>query len=647
MNARIRILSIWLFCAGLSPAATYYVDYASGSDSGSGTETNTPFRHSPGDPQAEGRAGAVKLEPGDTVMFKGGVVYRGSIQIQQSGEPGKPIVYQGTGWGPGQAVIDGSDLLTGWKRCESAADANGNPGYQNLFYAYVPASCSPFLMNLHEADPVSGEDTALWMSQMPNPADRTFFNRRDSLHPVKHEQMTLDSVVSPELLTYPEARSLEGASVLVWVNPNWTVRKEIREYIPAENKIIFTSPLANNAIYTDGRDQAFALYNSPLAIDTDGEYAVTPPDADGRRKVILRPRNPENLDRRISYSVRITGIATGPHSHIEITGFEIRKFGGEGLREGCGILAYGGQDTALTGLVIRNNLIHRNQHGSKGYGGIYAHKLQHSRIESNTVVRNTAHAGIFISECEDSIVQANTIQYTGNTALRLYTCRRVQVLGNRISHIYATHANGITLYLGCFDVLVANNIVTDATTPVTHQNSGNLFFINNVIDGMGENKNANEWPLSKSGSKTSGKIVYLNNTFVNADSDAALSLGRDNDNEYIVVNNILDGMGFVQKCTPKLFLHSHNLYTGRNFSQTAKYSWKDGEKEIFSNAKPGTVFENPDEKNFRLNPGSPAEGAGTDVRSFYPATVFPDFDFRKDIDGRPRSGWDCGAYAAP
>lgn len=646
------IRTVWIpivcfFLAATVPAATYYVDYETGSDSHSGTKINEPFRHSPGDPQAEDRAATVILKPGDAVMFKGGVVYRGNIRIQQSGDPGNPILFKGDGWGAGRAVIDGSDLLTGWIRCESAAEAGGNPDYRNLFYTYVPAACSPFLMNLHETDPASGEDAFLWMSQLPNPADRTFFNRRDSLQPVKNKQITLESVISPELLTYTDPRSLDGASALVWVNPNWTVRKEIREYVPAENKIVFTSPLEKNAIYADGRDQAFALYNSPLAIDTAGEYAVMPPDEDGRRKVILRPRSPEDLDRRVSYSVRTTGIATGPNSHIEITGFEIRKFGGEGLREGCGILAYGGQDTALTGLVIRNNLIHRNQHGSKGYGGIYAHKLRHSRIESNTVVRNTAHAGIFISECEDSIVQGNTIQYTGNTALRLYTCRRVQVLGNRISHIYATHANGITLYLGCFDVLVANNLVTDATTPITHQNSGNLFFINNVIDGMGENKNANEWPLSKSGARTSGKIVYLNNTFVNADSDASLSLGRDPDNEYIVMNNILDGMSFVQKVTPKLVLHSCNLFTGRNFAQSANYGWSDGEKEVFTTAKADSIFEKPEQMNFRIKSSGPAAGAGTDVSDYYPSDVFPDFNFRLDIDGRPRAAWDCGAYSAP
>jgi parallel beta-helix repeat protein len=626
-------------------AATYYVDFAGGTDSQAGTSAEQSWKHSPGDPQAGDRARSVKLEPGDTILFKGGTVYRGSIRVPCGGAPGKRITYKGDGWGSSRAIIDGSDILTGWTRCTSAAEAGGNPDYPNLFFTYVPASCSPFLMNLHEMNSVNGEDEFLWMSQMPNPSDRYFFNRRDGLQPVKHDQITLESVVSPELLTQQDARSLDGASALVWGNPNWTLRREIREYIPAESKIVFTAPLEKNSIYTDGRDQAFAIYNSPLAIDVPGEYAVTPPDAAGRRKVILWPRSPENLEQSISRSVRKTGIETGPHSHVEVSGFEIRKFGGDALREGCAILAYGGQDAERTDTVLRNNLIYHNQHGSKGYGGIFAHKLHDSLIESNTVVRNAAHAGIFLSECEDSVVQGNTIQYTGNTALRMYTCKRLQVLRNRINHIYSTHANGITLYLGCYDVLVANNTVTDATTPITHQNSGNLYFINNVIDGQGENKNANEWPFKKSGGTASGKIVYLNNTFINAEARSSLSLGRDSSNEYIVVNNILDGLGFTQKITPKLVLHSYNLFTGRNYAQTAKYGWINGEKEIDAPMK--TVFEDPDGMNFHLKADSPAIGAGTDVSAFYPVTVFPGFDFRLDMDGRVRNGWDCGAYGAP
>lgn len=628
----------------IANAADYYVDFSNGQDANDGLSQATSWQHAPGDPQATGAPAEAKLQPGDTVIFKGGVVYRGGVAINASGAPDARIAYRGNAWGDTLAIIDGSDLITGWQRCQTAEDAGGNANYRSLVYTYVPADTSPFLLNLHEVDPATGEDLGLYIAQAPTPDDFFFYDRRDSMQTVKHENMTRDSLIAPDFFTQQDPTYWQGASILVWVNPNATVRQEIKEYIPAEHKVTFTEQLGTNAIYSDGRDQFFAIYNHPRAIDVAGEYAVLPPE-NGKRKVILWPRNLENLDARVSGSARKIGFYTGDHSHLEIAGFEIRKFGGEALREGNGILAYGGHTARLEDIVIRDNYIHSNKHAEKGYGGIYGHGLQHSLIENNRVHRNPVHAGIFISGSQDSIIRGNDIQHTGKTALRLYTCERMQVLSNRLSNIYATHANGITLYLGCNDVLVANNFIVNATTPITHQSSGNLYFINNVTDGNDENKNVNEWPVKKSGARASGKIVYLNNTFTNAAADSSLSLGQDSESEYIVINNILDGLGMTDKHSPKLLLHEYNLFLGRNFTQKEQYGWVEGTGEQTTNAPLDSIFVDPAAFNFRLKPGSPAINAGTDVSQYYPTETFPDFDFRTDITGTPRRGWSLGAYA--
>jgi hypothetical protein len=133
-------LSAWIFCTAWSQSAVYYIDFDTGRDDSSGISAETPFKHSPGDPQAGGKAGSVKLEPGDTILFKGGAVYRGSIQLPGGGAPGNRITFKGDGWGNSRAIIDGSDLLTGWQRCTTAAEAGGNPDYQNLFFTKVPSS---------------------------------------------------------------------------------------------------------------------------------------------------------------------------------------------------------------------------------------------------------------------------------------------------------------------------------------------------------------------------------------------------------------------------------------------------------------------------------------------------------------------------
>ena len=85
------LLGIWLInlsSLGFSlpvQAKVFYVDYDHGSDLSSGQNKAAAWQHSPGDEQATGLVAEIELEPGDTIIFKGGVRYRGSIKVQWSG----------------------------------------------------------------------------------------------------------------------------------------------------------------------------------------------------------------------------------------------------------------------------------------------------------------------------------------------------------------------------------------------------------------------------------------------------------------------------------------------------------------------------------------------------------------------------------
>ncbi|MEI7497776.1 MAG: chitobiase/beta-hexosaminidase C-terminal domain-containing protein [Candidatus Falkowbacteria bacterium] len=83
-------------------AATYFIDFTSGSDSGSGLTTSTAWKHIPWD---DNWTGVVKtFSAGDIVAFKPDTTYTGSlIQIKQSGTTSNPIVLSGSpaDWGSG------------------------------------------------------------------------------------------------------------------------------------------------------------------------------------------------------------------------------------------------------------------------------------------------------------------------------------------------------------------------------------------------------------------------------------------------------------------------------------------------------------------------------------------------------------------
>ncbi|MDD5527369.1 MAG: right-handed parallel beta-helix repeat-containing protein [Patescibacteria group bacterium] len=100
--------------ASAASGATYYVDFTSGDDANPGTSIDAAWKHCPGDPNAAGISLSKTPQAGDEIIFKGGVVYSGQININWSGTSGNPIVYDGNSsgaWGTGKAIIDGGGTL--------------------------------------------------------------------------------------------------------------------------------------------------------------------------------------------------------------------------------------------------------------------------------------------------------------------------------------------------------------------------------------------------------------------------------------------------------------------------------------------------------------------------------------------------------
>ena len=98
--------------ASACAAKPYFVDFENGSDAGGGGFPSDPWKHCPGDDGAQASARRAALSPGDTVYFRGGIVYKGQIAVQWRGASGAPVVYDGNSsgkWGWGKAVIDGGN----------------------------------------------------------------------------------------------------------------------------------------------------------------------------------------------------------------------------------------------------------------------------------------------------------------------------------------------------------------------------------------------------------------------------------------------------------------------------------------------------------------------------------------------------------
>lgn len=91
-----------------------YIDFEAGDDANAGDTPATPWQHHPWDPLAAGKAAS---ESGPhTYVFKRGVVYRGRLLVRAAGEAGAPLrLTSDPTWGTGEAVLCGSERVSGWK----------------------------------------------------------------------------------------------------------------------------------------------------------------------------------------------------------------------------------------------------------------------------------------------------------------------------------------------------------------------------------------------------------------------------------------------------------------------------------------------------------------------------------------------------
>ncbi|HEY3838135.1 MAG TPA: hypothetical protein VGL72_16260, partial [Bryobacteraceae bacterium] len=99
MRKLIAILVLLLGCAAAAHATTYYIDYASGSNSNSGTSKGSPWKSHPYMQNAAGCAGAPPSYThvaGDQFIFKGGVTWPAAcfpINITNGGTSGVQDYY--------------------------------------------------------------------------------------------------------------------------------------------------------------------------------------------------------------------------------------------------------------------------------------------------------------------------------------------------------------------------------------------------------------------------------------------------------------------------------------------------------------------------------------------------------------------------
>ena len=454
---------------------TYYGNYATGSDTNSGTSPNSPWKHAPGDKNATGNVTNTTLVGGDEVMFAGGVVYQGSIQIPTGGTAGKPIVYEGTGYGTGQAIMSGLTSVT--------VNFTAVPGQPGVSVATLPTGLMPSLSNIVEID---GN-----VSYMSNNSTSTNPNAPD-LGATSYKASEMTGSGSSWTFTDPTL-----AKTLSALTPSQISNLVFRTYVAGNNQLNMSVTGFNSqtgALSLSGAFVAptglpagpsYTLYNDPNFVKTSdpySEYAI-----EGNQ-----------LYAAVTPGTHTISVSTLPYafettkSNVTIDGFNIS---GYGAGDGRGVEVFNDQNIQITNNTFSNLATHVGY----GYSAIYANAVTNLTVSGNTIGPNIANgAGIELLNDTNVVASRNTINGVGWTGIVAFGDSNTSISYNQISNLYYCHGAGIICYAlsngpPSQNVSITNNQIANAGTGIDfegYNTSGpsaqpnNFTVADNVLTGI-------------------------------------------------------------------------------------------------------------------------------------------------------------------
>lgn len=429
---------------------TWHVDWAAGSDQADGKTPATAWKRAPGDPGAQGRAADARLQPGDTVLFRAGVPYRGTIRLNASGTAQKPILYSGLGWGEGMGVIDGADPVRVARPCRDSADCGFAADWKGLSRIEFAAPSTTRTV-------LFGKGGLYFMSQVPALPEPFFGDDRHNFEVVPVREL---DVLRTGLLRAPgllaAARGGGGRmEIAFWVRPNLVQRRPVLG-IEADGLRFDPSGLR----FYEDRDGRAALNHSFAGLSAPGFYAEIAPG------VLVARLRPGDGPGTLAVGSGRVGIELGGQSFVTIAGLDFRNFSGseEAAREGRAVtsLGAGARDIVVRGNRFGPALIAGGS-GMVHLFGTTRFSFVENRMEDVFGAGFRAGGG----EPGELLVAGNVFRRIGRTAIGLLGVKGAVVRGNVLTDIRGVHGNAITAYLGNEDILVEGNCVVASSRPLT------------------------------------------------------------------------------------------------------------------------------------------------------------------------------------
>lgn len=482
--------------APASAGQTYYVDFANGSDANPGTSPERPWQHAPGSAQKR-----VRLAPGDRVLFRGGVRYRGSLQPSVAGTAEAPISFDGSSWGSSPAIFDGSTPLTDARRCASAAECFNNPNWKNLWRVPIPATA-------RWTDWVFGNDRPLQPAQYPDvplmSADDT--GRYLTIPKAKTAQLKAGSISQ----ALPANFSIGTPVLGLWVQPNLVAFSD-NVTVSATGVTLSSTGWVGGGFtpYTD-RDNKFTLINLPAMVIRPGTYAMSPRDG----FAIIWPRLPSETN--FSIGARVRGINLAGSRFGRFQGFVFTNYAGVA---GDFMIGPAFNSTISSNNIVISNNIFKSFVNVANRTSVIRLPFSGATLEKNQFYFLPFTSAIQIDNTAlPTIVRCNIIGEIGRTGIRFNNVANGSVIGNYMTRLKNIHGNGISMYGDTRNATITDNIIVDSDRPFTMGGSSSSYF------------------------STGTKSMYIaRNTFISSNSSSAGLISYGYAANPTIVDNYLSG----------------------------------------------------------------------------------------------------------
>lgn len=613
----LRAATAWLGCCLALHAASYHVDYAAGVDTADGLTPQTAWKHSPGDAKAQGKAAAAALVAGDIIRFKGGVTYQGSLKLVVSGAAGQPITLDGNldgTYGKGPAVIDGGQILSGWKKFSAASEVQDHPRWKDLFYVDVPLDIGSNFTHgsvvSHRQEKrdrqapwqriilIDGDSHLLPIAQLPKPKDNFYPDLPGGFFKSSNRLETKDglsAVVDPANLTATDPGYYNGMFLGVHGGNNHVYFAAVAGFEPAANRLTFAQFKP-----TTYPNTSWALFNAPRLISEPGEWCIAPVGDKLFRITLLPERLVDGQPANIGFPELLTGISIEEGaSHIAIRGFLIQRFSGGG---GAVSVARAGKRSS--GITVTDCEI-RFISGNAGIGPNYCDDI----LVENCYIHHCPSwtTAIFLSRVNRYAVRDCHLVKNSGSGIRHYESKQGEIKGNAILDHYGMHSSAVNFYEGCADIVLEGNYIQNTMT--INRNAERIVLRNNVMDGEGHAAvTVGLWTSGTVGGRAIKDLEFSNNTFINTNhnTDYATAIfgqrgkGASPPAGLVVKNNILDRLTDLP-----------GTFAGNIFLRETDGKFL-GENGVVV-ADKATLFLDPAKGDFRRKPGGPNMGAGANV----------------------------------